>query len=169
MRACALLLLIPHTQVCGTPDYFAPELVEIAQRPEMDGGSFKAMGEESGPHSIPTLSLLLLSLASHLTSLSNHSRTPGAGGYGPPLDCWAVGCIVYELLSGGPPYQARDEEVLFYKISENQMEFPPEVCVHEQAASRKQRAISTLLQPFSFHTSRTHASLHCPLCRSSAT
>ena len=42
------------------------------------------------------------------------------------------------------------------------MEFPPEVCVHEQAASRRQRAISTLLQPFSFHTSRTHASLHCP-------
>ena len=35
-------------QVCGTPDYFAPELVEIAQRPEMDGGSFKAMGEEQG-------------------------------------------------------------------------------------------------------------------------
>ena len=69
--ACALLLLlIPHTQVCGTPDYFAPELVEIAQRPEMDGGSFKAMGEESGPHSNQQHSSLLLSLASHLTSLS---------------------------------------------------------------------------------------------------
>ena len=74
--ACALLLLIPHTQVCGTPDYFAPELVEIAQRPEMDGGSFKAMGEESGPQHNQQHSSLLLSLASHLTSLSNHSQAP---------------------------------------------------------------------------------------------
>ena len=68
------------TDVCGTPEYFAPELVRLAQ------------GD--------------------------------AGEYGAPVDCWAVGCIVYELLCGAPPFQAKDEAVLYYKILENSPDFP---------------------------------------------
>ena len=40
------------------------------------------------------------------------------------MDCWCCGCIVYELLSGEPPFSAKSEDVLFYKILENQIEFP---------------------------------------------
>jgi serine/threonine protein kinase len=40
------------------------------------------------------------------------------------VDCWCCGCIVYELLSGEPPFSAKSEDVLFYKILENQIEFP---------------------------------------------
>ena len=47
-----------------------------------------------------------------------------AGEYGAPVDCWAVGCIVYELLCGAPPFQAKDEAVLYYKILENSPDFP---------------------------------------------
>ena len=43
---------------------------------------------------------------------------------GAPVDCWAVGCIVYELLCGAPPFQAKDEAVLYYKILENSPDFP---------------------------------------------
>ena len=81
------------TEVCGTPDYFAPELAGLAQNHGSSAAALSLIDEEGK-------------------------------GYGPPLDCWAVGCIVYELLAGTPPYQAQDEDVLFYKICENEMEFP---------------------------------------------
>ena len=91
-------LLVPY-QVCGTPDYFAPELAEIAS------------------------SLQAIASFDDDPLLADGDRK----GYGPPLDCWAVGCIIYELLAGRPPYQAQDEAVLYYKITENQMEFQQEV------------------------------------------
>ena len=94
------------TDVCGTPDYFAPELAEIAMNHSATWSSAEA--------------------AEANRELKDDSLIDGKG-YGSPLDCWAVGCIVYELLAGHPPYQAQDEAVLFYKITENQMEFPKAV------------------------------------------
>ena len=49
------------------------------------------------------------------------------GGYDAMVDCWACGCIVFELLCGSPPFTAKSEDVLFYKILENSIEFPKEV------------------------------------------
>jgi len=72
-------------EVCGTPDYFAPELVAIAQ-----------------------------------------GSAPGTG-YGSGVDCWAVGCILYELLAGRPPFEAKTENVLFYKICDFEIEFNSEI------------------------------------------
>jgi len=71
-------------QVCGTPWYFAPELVMLAQDPE----------------------------------------SSESAGYGSPVDCWAVGCILFELLVGHPPFKTQNEEVLFYQILDNQIAFP---------------------------------------------
>lgn len=68
------------TEVCGTPDYFAPELAEIAQA----GVAASAAAAEPGD-----------------------DMDDGSKGYGPPIDCWAVGCIIYELLAGHPPYRAQ--------------------------------------------------------------
>ena len=86
------------TDICGTPDYFAPELADMA----------------------------LTRKATEASEEASEWANVGKG-YGPPIDCWAVGCIVYELLVGHPPYQAHDDRVLFYKIIENQMEFPKDV------------------------------------------
>ena len=78
-------------------------------------------------------------------------------GYDSAVDCWAVGCIIFELLAGHPPFQAADESVLFYKartehararhgskppqrpssprqISENALEFPKDVFPDDSAA-----------------------------------
>ena len=71
------------TDVCGTPEYFAPELVRLHQ-----------------------------------------GESVADGGYNAKVDCWCCGCIVYELLAGAPPFSAKSEDVLFYKILENQIEFP---------------------------------------------
>ena len=93
------------TDVCGTPDYFAPELADIAMNRSATYSSAEATE------------------AARVLAADGIDCEDGKG-YGPPLDCWAVGCIVYELLAGHPPYQAQDESVLFYKITENAMEFP---------------------------------------------
>ena len=68
--------------VCGTPNYFAPELVALAQR--------------------------------HF----------GAPHYDVSVDNWALGCVIWEMLVGHPPFQASEEEILFYKITDNQLDFP---------------------------------------------
>ena len=71
--------------VCGTPNYFAPELVRLAQ------------------------------------------RAYDADEYDASVDNWAVGCVVWELLVGSPPFDASSEEVLYYKIETNDLEFPEHV------------------------------------------
>jgi len=70
------------TDVCGTPNYFAPELVALAQ--------------------------------GHVMVTS----------YDAAVDCWALGCIIFEMLTGEPPFTAADESVLFYKITDNHIDFP---------------------------------------------
>jgi len=41
-----------------------------------------------------------------------------------PSFAGAVGCMVYELLAGTPPFDAEQEDVLFYKIVDNSPDFP---------------------------------------------
>lgn len=56
--------------------------------------------------------------------------------YGPAVDCWSVGVLVYVLLCGGPPFWGETDEDLFQSIlnvrAESQLsrfsgiaEFPP--------------------------------------------
>mmetsp|Transcript_13616 Transcript_13616/g.41422 ORF Transcript_13616/g.41422 Transcript_13616/m.41422 type:complete len:171 (-) Transcript_13616:306-818(-) len=74
--------------VCGTPEYFAPELVELAQ----GKGTFDLNA-----------------------------------GYDTSVDYWAVGIIIYELLAGQLPFYSPDEDILFYKITENVIDFSAQV------------------------------------------
>ncbi|GMF35498.1 unnamed protein product [Phytophthora fragariaefolia] len=46
-------------------------------------------------------------------------------GYGLAADLWSFGCVVYELLTGYPPfYSPRDRAMLFHKIEEEEPNFP---------------------------------------------
>ncbi len=50
-----------------------------------------------------------------------------ADSYTNAVDNWAVGCVFWELLVGTPPFLASEEEILFYKITDNQVEIPAHV------------------------------------------
>lgn len=43
---------------------------------------------------------------------------------GPEADLWALGCIVYQLLVGRPPFQGVSDFLIFEQIRENRIEYP---------------------------------------------
>eukprot|EP01084_Bolivina_argentea_P099901 179504_1 len=45
-------------------------------------------------------------------------------GHGFPVDWWSIGCLMYELLCGMPPFYSRNRDRLFEKILRQKVRFP---------------------------------------------
>ncbi len=82
-----------------------------------------------------------------------------ATGHSYEVDIWSFGCVMYTLLIGKPPFQAKDVNEIYKKIKKVQFEFPDSVAVSDDAkflinaclqTKPELRPSATQLRQFSF-------------------
>lgn len=104
------------TSLVGTPDYMAPEQILLFK---------KRMG---------------------LLSADEAARAPGGDSYAEEVDCWALGCIAFELFNGSPPFVHPDDDALNDLILHMEVTMPDESEVWGCVSAAAKDLIARLLE-----------------------
>lgn len=68
--------------------------------------------------------------------------------YGPSVDWWALGVLMYEMMAGQPPFEADNEDDLFESILHDDVLYP--VWLSKEAVSILKSVSGTFLEISSF-------------------
>ncbi|EZG79926.1 protein serine/threonine kinase catalytic domain protein [Gregarina niphandrodes] len=58
-------------------------------------------------------------------------------GHGKAVDWWSLGSLIYEMLTGLPPFYSKDRDRLFHNIRSGDIKFPPHVSQQAQDLMKK--------------------------------
>lgn len=64
-------------------------------------------------------------------------------GHGFEVDIWAIGIMLYAMLFGKPPFQAKDVQIIYERIKTNDYKFPPDSVVSLEARQLIRDMLST--------------------------
>jgi serine/threonine protein kinase len=70
--------------------------------------------------------------------------------YGHEIDWWALGIMMYEMLTGSLPFDDADEYVLRAKIKRHQVEYPQEISKAAEGIMRKVSFINSKIEALEY-------------------
>jgi len=114
------------TQECGTLEYYSPELCRSALE-RTNATAAAAAAAAAGDE------------AAAIASASAQTQR-----YSEAVDCWALGCVIYELFYGEPPYWSSDDREQVTRILKHELCFPE---VFDKVSSHAKQLITALLEP----------------------
>ena len=87
------------------------------------------------------------------------------------VDLWSLGCLIYELLSGSPPFIDTGHDELFCLILRGPIKMPPEVCAAAPPQPMDHPSLIDWIGSMgayfsSYYGNVDHRVAHCGLCRS---
>jgi len=91
-----------------------------------------------------------------LQTLNNQAVTYAA-------DLWALGCVVYQMLVGKPPFKAGTEYLTFQLISAGQVDMPPSLPSHAQDLLRR-LLLPDASKRLGQSKSSSHIAMHVSAC-----
>ena len=118
----AHLDLKPANVLCRDAAITTPGCIKLA-----DFGFAKPFKDARAPEFAQQCGTLEYYAPELVANHESRNAYSGATPFGAGVDCWALGCVLYELLFGEPPFWSKDESAQLALIKAHELKFPPEV------------------------------------------
>lgn len=96
-------------------------------------GDFGLAAKLSHPHDLrKTICGTPNYIAPEILKLNNATSSQDKKGYSFEVDLWSIGVVIYTLLIGRPPYQAKEVKATYKRISQNIYSYPEGISISDK-------------------------------------